>query len=91
MSHLYSPDQQPVSSNMDEQMTYEESNNQRKKKMENFNPRPGQPLLSDLHNQTTSGAPLIIHLISNPQSFNLLSLTEKKQFISNLTHIVGQV
>ncbi|KZS10412.1 Uncharacterized protein APZ42_025137 [Daphnia magna] len=59
--------------------------------MENFNPRPGQPLLSDLFNQTTSGAPVIIYLISNPQSFNLLSLTEKKQFISNLTYIVGQV
>ncbi|KAI9554971.1 hypothetical protein GHT06_020260 [Daphnia sinensis] len=59
--------------------------------MENFNPRPGQPLFSDLFNQITSGAPVIIHLLSKPQSFNLLNLTEKKQFITNFTHIVGQV
>ena len=38
-----------------------------------------------------SSAPIVISLISPPQSFNLLKLTEKQIFINELANLIGQI
>lgn len=46
---------------------------------------------SELFNPPASSAPIIVSLVSEPESFNRLSLTEKAKFINELLQIIGPV
>ncbi|KZR97016.1 Uncharacterized protein APZ42_008332, partial [Daphnia magna] len=78
-----------VSSAIDQSMEVEECNNKRKQISDNPSARRVHPRFSDLFDQPISGAPVIIHLTSEPKALTLLSLTEKKHFINALINIVG--
>jgi hypothetical protein len=67
------------------QMNIEETSVKRKINKDNHIPRPGHTRLSDLFDQPCSGAPFVIHLISEPKSFQLLGITEKLAFMNALT------
>ena len=73
------------------QMDFEEASAKRKLSKDNHSPRPGHPRYSDLFDQPCSGAPIVIHLISKPKSFQLLGISEKLAFMNALTDTIGQV
>jgi hypothetical protein len=55
-------------------------------------PRPQHARLIDtLNSPPENGAPVIVNLVSEPQSFDKLSLLEKKHFINGLIDTIGTV
>jgi hypothetical protein len=58
-------------------MDYEEKSAKRKTDKDTHSPGPGHPRFSDMFEQPWSGAPVIIHLTSEPKLFLKLGITEK--------------
>jgi hypothetical protein len=68
-----------------------ENNTQLKRKGTDNHTIRVNPRFSDLFSSPASGAPIIIQLVSEPCSFRLMNLTEKKSLIAGIIDIIGQV
>jgi hypothetical protein len=81
-----------LSTLIDHTMEGIEEGNAKRRLNHNHDPRPHHARLVDtLNSPLESGAPVIVNLISEPQSFDRLSLLEKKHFINGLINTIGQV